>query len=353
MAGNRTEKPTDKRRQDAREKGTFARARDAGGIAAAVGVFIALAATGASASSHLRDYAARSFAEPLDVARGDVAGAMARFGHALAALMFPSAGAALIAAVAIGVAEAGFHPNLGLAAPDWSRIGGLAKLKQILLPTQALFELALSVAKVGVVGWVVWAALRDAVPRLVRLATTDVWAATITVADVLSRVALSALVALAVLSLGDYLQSRTRINKSLMMSRQEVKEEHKQQEGDPRVKTRIRGKMRERLRRVLTKQVKTADVVVTNPTHVSVALRYRASEGAPVVVAKGYDDVALYIRTLAREHKVPIVESPPLARSLASRVRVGRHIPVDLYAAVAEVLAFVYRLRARGAGAWA
>jgi flagellar biosynthetic protein FlhB len=131
------------------------------------------------------------------------------------------------------------------------------------------------------------------------------------------------------------------------MSRQEIKDEMKQQEGDPRHKQKMRARARERLRRGLAKMVKTADVIVANPTHISVGLRYRPKDGAPVVVAKGYDEVALFIRQLAKDAGVPVVENKPLARAIAKRVKVGRQIPVDLYSAVAEVLAFVYRLKNR------
>src|SRR4051812_42233872 len=132
-----------------------------------------------------------------------------------------------------------------------------------------------------------------------------------------------------------------------MMSRQEIKDEMKQAEGDPRIKARQRARARERLKRGLAKQVKSSDVVLANPTHISVALRYRAKDGAPVVTAKGYDEIAMHMRKIAKDAGIPVVENRMLARAIAARVKVGRAIPVDLYAAVAEVLAFVYRLRRR------
>ena len=128
------------------------------------------------------------------------------------------------------------------------------------------------------------------------------------------------------------------------MSKQEVKEEHKRNEGDGKVKHKMIARGRERIRRSIKKHVKTADVILANPTHVSVALRYRASEGAPIVVAKGYDEIALFIRECARDAGIPIVEAPPLARALAKRVKVGRVVPRDLWSPVAEILAYVYRL---------
>jgi flagellar biosynthetic protein FlhB len=131
------------------------------------------------------------------------------------------------------------------------------------------------------------------------------------------------------------------------MSRQELKDEMKQQEGDQRIKQRQRARAREAARRGIRRAVESADFVIANPTHISVAIRYRVNEGAPVVTAKGYDEVALYIRKLAKDHDIPVIENRPLARALAKRVKPGRPVPVDLYAAVAEILAFVYRLKKR------
>jgi flagellar biosynthesis protein FlhB len=122
----------------------------------------------------------------------------------------------------------------------------------------------------------------------------------------------------------------------------------KNQEGSPQVKARQRARARELLRRGIRKGVKEATVIITNPTHIAIALRYRPAEGAPVVTAKGFDEVAQHIKELARDYDVPIVENKPLARALAAKVKVGKVIPVDLFVAVAEVLAFVYRSRKRG-----
>ena len=130
-----------------------------------------------------------------------------------------------------------------------------------------------------------------------------------------------------------------------MMTRQELKEELRQQEGDPKVRAKQRLRARELSKRGLAKEVKRSDVIVANPTHISVALRYRPNEGAPLVLAKGYDEVALYIRKIAEENEIPVVENRPLARALAEKTKIGKMIPVDLYQAVAQVLAFVYRMK--------
>jgi flagellar biosynthetic protein FlhB len=174
--------------------------------------------------------------------------------------------------------------------------------------------------------------------------------AALQIGEVTFKVAAWCTLALGILAAVDYAQSWWKHEKSIKMSRQELKDEMQQQEGSPQVKQRQRARAREMLKRGIHKAVKEATVIVTNPTHVAVALRYHPAEGAPTVVAKGYDEVAQHIKALAKELGVPTVENVPLARGLAEKVRVGRPIPADFYAAVAEVLAFVYRIRGRGRG---
>jgi flagellar biosynthetic protein FlhB len=148
------------------------------------------------------------------------------------------------------------------------------------------------------------------------------------------------------LGVADYMYQRWEFNKSIMMSKQEIKEEYKQMEGDPQIKRKIRQKQRELASRRMMADVPKADVIVTNPSHIAVAIQYdQKNMSAPVVVAKGEDFVARKIRDVASEHGVPIVENKPLARALMAQVEIGEEIPEDLYRAVAEVLAFVYRLK--------
>jgi flagellar biosynthesis protein FlhB len=343
----KTEKPTPERRRKAREQGTFARARDAGGIAAGIAVIATLAALGGTVVDEVSALAARCFREPLVVVHGN---GSALFLHALGVLglaVLPASLAAAAAAVATGFTEAGFQPRFDLVMPNFQRLSIGQKLKTLVSPGHFLFETSLALARVGVIGYVVYATVSSDFVTLTRLTGAPLPTAVREVFDLVGRIALRASLALGGLAAVDYLMNRHRVEQQLMMSREEIKEEMKQQEGDPRVKARLRARARERIKKALVKQVKKADVIVTNPTHVSVALRYRPAEGAPIVTAKGYDEIALHIREIAKEHRIHIIRSPPLARSLASRVRVGRTIPVDLYAAVAEVLAYVYKLRGR------
>jgi flagellar biosynthesis protein FlhB len=234
-----------------------------------------------------------------------------------------------------------------LASPDLNRLDPLPKLANMFSPKTGAMSLLMSFGHVLVVGAVTYWVLSDEFGTLVSLARTELSAGMLVVLRVCLKLSVSAVGALAALSALEYGYNRFKHFRSIRMTRQEVKDEMQQQEGDPKVKMRQRQRAREIVRRGIAQEVKRATVVIANPTHVSVALRYRADEGVPIVAAKGYDEVALYIRQLARQHHVPIIENVPLARALAEKVRVGRTIPVDLYAAVAEVLALVYRLQNR------
>jgi flagellar biosynthetic protein FlhB len=265
----------------------------------------------------------------------------------VAMIVLPIAAAAALGGLALGVAEAGYHPNMELVAPKWNRLDPLPRLKQMFMLQETAVDVTLQLARVVVVGVVAYKSVEGTFPRLMQLSRVDVATGAGEVISALFKLALWASLALAALALLDYLKSFRKHEQQIKMSRQELKEEMKQQEGDHRIKHRQRARAREQLKRGLAKAVAGADFVVANPTHISVALRYRVNEGAPMVTAKGYDEVALYIRKLAKEHDIPVIENKPLARALAKRVKPGRPVPVDLYAAVAEILAFVYRLKKR------
>jgi flagellar biosynthetic protein FlhB len=343
----RTEDPTPERRRKAREDGQFPRAKDAGNIVASVLVMLLLSGFGGSMSRELHEFTARCLSEPYDLLRGDPTALFHTVSAVVAMLVLPIAAAAALGALALGVAEAGYHPNMDLASPKWERLNPLPRLQQMFMLQETAIDITLQLARVVVVGVVAYKSVEDAFPRLMQLSRVDLRSAAAEIIAGLFKLALWSSLALAALALLDFLKSFRKHEQSIKMSRQELKEEMKQQEGDHRIKHRQRARAREQLKRGLAKAVAQSDFVVTNPTHISVALRYRVNEGAPLVTAKGYDEVALYIRKLAKEHDVPIIENKPLARALAKRVKPGKPVPVDLYAAVAEILAFVYRLKKR------
>jgi flagellar biosynthesis protein FlhB len=345
--GDKTQDATPERRKQAREQGQFARAKDTGAVAATIALLLGMAAFGNTLVTNLREFSLRCFRDTMNFTGVgmDVAGRETAL--TLVGLVAPITGTAVVAAVAAGIWEAGFNPHFELALPKWERLDPMGKLGQLFSPKAAAGQVALALGRVGAVGFVAYLVVSRELPRLERLSTARLSDAALTAAGVLSKLGLWCTLALAVLTALDYGYAWVRHENSIKMSLEEVKREHQQQEGDPRLKGRRLARARERLRRGLKKQVLESDVIVANPTHISVALRYRPAQGAPQVLARGYDDVALYMRKLADENNIPIVENKPLARALA-QVRVGKTIPIELYAAVAEVLAFVYRLKNRG-----
>lgn len=346
----RTEEPTPDRRRKAREDGQFPRGKDAGNTVAGVAVLITLAALGKSSLDTLRKFAVHCYSEPYELVRGDPRELLHAVATTIGVIIFPMVAAAALGGLAIGIAEAGFHPNMKLAAPKWERLDPLPKLKQMFMLQEMGVDIVLQLLRVAAVLAVAYISIKNTFPKLLQLQRVGLEAAALEIARAVFRLGLWSSLALGGLALLDYIKSYRKHEASIRMSRQELKDEMKQQEGDHRIKQRQRARAREAAKRGLAKAVAQSDFVIANPTHISVALRYRMAEGAPVVTAKGYDEVALYIRKLAKEAKIPVIENRPLARALAKRVKQGRPVPVDLYAAVAEILAFVYRLKGKALG---
>ncbi len=210
----------------------------------------------------------------------------------------------------------------------------------------SLFELVKSLLKLAIIVGVTYFVLSSNLIYIIKLFGTDVNYLTFSLTAFLKSLMIKLLVVLAVLSIFDWLYNRWDVERKLKMTKEELKEELKQTEGDPQVKAKIRQKQREMARRRMLAEVPKADVVITNPTHYAVALEYKPKEmPAPKVIAKGKDKLALKIREIAKEHNIPIYEDPPLAQILYKKVEVGEFIPEELYQAVAKVLAYVYRLK--------
>lgn len=346
----KTEEPSPDRRKKARDEGQFARSKDAGAVAATVAVLLVMNGTWRDLAGSLREFCLLCFHDPQLLVRGDMTVVLEQSMKVLMLACMPIGLFACAAGVAAGFAQAGFHPSFEALEPKLERLEPLGKLQKLFSPKEGLVSVTLSMLRVGLVGMVAYWVLEQEFPRLAVASRGTLTMAAVQIAAVTFKVAAWCTFALGMLAIVDYAQSWWKHEKSIKMSRQELKDENKQQEGSPQIRQRQRQRARELLKRGIRKAIKEATVVVTNPTHVAVALRYHPAEGAPVVVAKGYDEVAQHIKRLAKEAGVPTVENIPLARGLAEKCRVGRVIPGDFFAAVAEVLAFVYRLRGRGRG---
>jgi flagellar biosynthetic protein FlhB len=343
---DKTEAATPKRRSEARKRGQVAKSPELSSTFVLLGVLFALHGFGSATLRAIQEYMTGAFSH-LDEAHLSSGLVMQQGGQALVTL-FRAVGPLLLTGMLLGllvnIAQTGPLWATEALKPDLNRINPLNGAKRF-VSARALVELFKSCYKIGLVGYIAYITARSNYPRLVMMARMEVPQAVGLVGEVLYTMALRVVTTMLVLAALDYAWQRYQFEKSLRMTKQEVKEEHKQAEGDPQLKARIRARQRAIARKRMMAEVPKADVVVTNPTHFAVALKYEAGKvSAPVVVAKGQDLVALKIRELAQENDVPIVENPPLARALYKQADLGREIPADLYEAVAEVLAFVYQI---------
>lgn len=263
----------------------------------------------------------------------------------LAIMLAPVLAAVTVVAMGSNLLQIGLLFSTQAVAPSFDRINPLKGFSRI-ASKEALLQLGRSLIKILIIGYVGYVTVRgeiDRIPTLPMLEVTEIAHYIVTVS---SRLVWRVCALLLLLGILDYGVRRWEFERGLRMTKQEVKEETKQREGDPHIKARVRSLQRDMARRRMMAAVPKADVVVTNPTHFAVALLYeRGRMEAPQVVAKGRNHLALRIREVAQQHGVPIVEDQPLARALYDSTELNHAVPVNLYKAVAEVIAYVYRLK--------
>jgi flagellar biosynthetic protein FlhB len=347
---DRTEKATPKRRQEARKKGQVAKSTDLGGSLVVIAGLVALSWIGPTVVSAVASSMREAFEHIAH--SGDITTAaglenlLMTILETLARTVGPIAGTCVAVGVVANIAQVGFRPSLTAIKPDFKRVNPASGAKN-LFGSRIVFELAKSLAKVAVVAAVAAMAL---IPQL-----TNLGASVGTSPDALGRlmgtsalaIAQRAAIAYVLIGIIDFVYQRRRHEKQLRMTKQEVKEEFKQHSLPPEVRSALRRRQMQIARARMMAAVPQADVVVTNPTHYAAALQYDGTKPAPVLVAKGQGYVALQIRKIAEENDVAIVPDPPLARALHASVEIGDMIPEEMYAAVAQVLAYVYRMAGR------
>ena len=354
MAGEKTEKATPKKRKEAREKGQVARSTDLQGAVVLIAGIVAIGSAGPGLVQRMGDVmrgAIEQMSDPSIVSKQGIGLLMLSAGKATLLAVAPIALACMLGGIASSVGMVGFRPSGKALKPDFRRINPLSGAKNLFGPN-ALVETGKSIAKVGVVAAIVAVALLPKLPEfggMVGLSPTDF--GSILATDMGSLVKRAAFAYLFI-GLADFAWQKRRTEKSMKMDKQEIRDEAKNANLPAEVRSMIRRRQMEASRKRMMANVPTADVVVTNPTHYSVALRYDTSRAdAPEVVAKGKGIIALRIRELAAEHGVPVIPDPPLARGLYASVEIGHLIPEEFFGAVAAVLAFVYRTAARRAAA--
>lgn len=347
-AQERTEQPTQKRREDARRDGQVPRSTDLNAAAVVLIAGAALHFLGSGVASGLFDMMHSSLSLSRVQAMDETRAVAAFAGAAQQALLAaaPILGLTLCAALLAPLAIGGWNLSFKALTPDFSRLSPISGFGRVFSP-RSLVELAKAFAKFALVALIAVLFLRSKTGELLSLGSEPV-AAGVSHAVRLSGQALMLLAAgLAVIAAIDVPWQLWQNTQKLKMSREEIRQEMKESEGNPENKGRIRSVQQAIASRRMMQEVPKADVVVVNPTHYAVALRYDDKRmRAPVVVAKGADAIAARIREVATEHRVPIFEAPPLARVLHRHVDIGSPIPAALYVAVAQVLTYVYQLRA-------
>ena len=347
----KTEPASERRLQQAREDGQVPRSRELAACASLLAGGLLLWTTGASLQSALALLLKDTLSFPREFAF-EPALLLEHGSHVLGRVLWallPFAAVVLAAVIVSPLLVGGWLFSAKALAPKFDRLDPVAGIARM-FSLQSLGELGKALAKTVLVGAAAWYVVRSHADDVFALAMVPVGAGDLSLGHLLFVAFASMVGVLALVAAADVPWQRWRHAKQLMMTREEVRQEHKEQEGNPEIKGRIRAQQREMARRRMMADVPKADVVVTNPTHYAVALKYsEGRDAAPVVLAKGADDVAAKIREIAGEYGIPMLEAPPLARALYRHVEPGDAIPERLYTAVAQVLAYVFQLRAGGA----
>lgn len=348
----KTEEPTARKLSQAREKGQITQSKEVSNFASLAGMTFVVAAI----APFMALYLYRSLAGVIEhaaVVRIDAASTgEILFDLTVDALIALSPALALfmVLGLAAGLGQSGFLLTTEPIMPKLEKISPLAGVKR-LLSLKSLVEFVKGILKLSIVAAIAYSLVSPELDRAEELLAMDVIDVLREIQTLIVRLMIGVLVFMFVVAASDYVYQRFEYMKQMRMSRQEIRDEHKQSEGDPQVKARLRQIRVDRARRRMMAAVPKADVVVTNPTHFAVALQYDTKVmAAPTVVAKGADAVAFRIREVAEANGVPIVENPPLARALFAAVEIDQQIPETHYKAVAQVISYVYRLKGRTIG---
>jgi flagellar biosynthetic protein FlhB len=349
VSENRTEKPTPKRREESRKKGQMARSMDLNSATVLLVGTATLAVVAPGMLHQLTDVVRQGIgngAHPEMVSKAAGRGLAGWAVRSMLTMIAPVLLAAAAAGVTASVLQNRPRINGTALKPQWSRINPRTGFKR-LAPPQLLFESGKALSKAGVVSVAAFLAIWPRLPQLAGLTGVPPGAVLIALARTVLSLSLYVGAAFMLLAAVDYAWQKRRHEKSLKMTKEEVKQETRQSDLAPEVRGAIRRRQFAQARKRMIADVATADVVVTNPTHFAVALRYDGTKPAPEVVAKGADLVAQAIREAAEAASVPVLTNPPLARALHKEVEIGQQIPEEFFQAVAEVLAFVYRAAGR------
>ena len=344
----KTEAPTEKKRRESREEGQVAFSKELSSAALLAGIVLTLVATSPFILDSFRELMTNIFRQMASADELSVNSIYTLSGEIITTMLpafTPFLTVIVLVAIFAAVVQVGIQITFKAIVPKFSKLSPLTGIKR-LFSSQSLADFLKSMAKLIIVGFVGYLTYMDKISELNGLSVSTPEAILKYNFTVVAEVAGKIVLALVAIAIFDYFYQRWHHEQQIMMTKQEVKEETKQTEGDPQLKARIRQIQREMSNARMMQEVPKADALIVNPTHFSVAVLYdRDIMAAPEVTAKGVDHMALRMRTIARENNVPILERPELARDLYANVEIGEDIPERFYKAIAEILAFVYRLR--------
>lgn len=342
----KTEEPTAQRREDFRKQGQVAQSKELATVLMLFGAALLIWMLGRYFFSQLADLFVKSYGDFIITAarNGDYKTALLFSGQKMLNVILPVFGLVFLIGISASIFQIGFLSTSETISPNLDKINPVNGLKKLFSLT-AVVEGLKAIIKVCIIGFVVYTIIKLEILKSPFMMNFTVEQLSQYFGDISFRLIFGVAIAMTFLALFDYGFQRWELEKKMRMTKQEVKEEVKTREGDPHIKARIRRIQRELANKRMMTEVPKADVIITNPTHLAVALKYSANLPAPQVIAKGAGAVALRIRELAKEHEIPIVENKPLARTMFKTLKIGQIIPRELFNAVAEVLAYVYKLK--------
>ncbi|MDQ3126680.1 MAG: flagellar biosynthesis protein FlhB [Pseudomonadota bacterium] len=345
---SKTEEATPRKLADARKKGDVAKSPDVAAALSLTGAAAVVLMTGGWFATSMAEDLLPFIAAPHTMIGGLETGAGVEIGAIALWAVAPFLGLVMLATILGGVggniAQSGLIFTAEKLKPDWSKVNPLTGFKRIFGP-DGLVQFIKTFIKLLAVGFICWLVLKPHLRELENMAAMPPALILPLARDLAIALMTSTIVFLGFTAGADFLWQKYRFAERMKMSKEELKEDYKQSEGDPHVKAKLRQIRAQRSRQRMMQNVPKATVIVTNPTHYSVALRYEAGDVAPVCVAKGVDALALRIREVGREHKVPIVENVPLARALYAAVDIDETIPREHFEAAAKVIGFVMQKR--------
>lgn len=353
--GEKTEPATQKKLDDARKEGQVAKSREIANGLGLLALFLVLKLWTGKMGTNFMETFSNIYNRIPEI--GSLVGGTAPMNgmiillrNAILQLMIiiaPIFIVGFLVALLSDLIQVKWRPTSKPLMPKLSKLNPIKGFQKI-FSANSLVELVKSLAKILIIGYMSYGFLKKEISGIFLFYSMDIMSVLIKLLKIVTDLGIRIAAVYMIFAMADFLYQKWKFKEDMKMTKQEVKEEYKNQEGDPQIKGKIRQKMMEASRRRMMQALPQADVVITNPTHYAVAIKYDpATSDAPVVVAKGQDSLAMKIKEIAKEHKVEIVENKPLARMLYANVEVGEMVPPELYQAVAEVLAFVYHLQGK------